>query len=120
MDNTEKPWSEPVAVEDIPETGQHIELEAPEAAREAIARRAALRTLPQLSAEFDLRPQGASVRVSGRVNARVGQTCVITLEPIENDVAEVIDLVFAPAAAAKKSKGEGGKTAQSSDEGPEP
>lgn len=120
IDNTENSWNEPVAVEDIPETGRHIELEAPEPAREAIARLAALRTLPRLSAEFDLTLQGASVRVSGRVNARVGQTCVITLEPIENDVAEVIDLVFAPAAVAKKSKGENSKTTRSNDDGPEP
>jgi uncharacterized metal-binding protein YceD (DUF177 family) len=31
------------------------------------------------------------------VQARVGQTCVVTLEPIENDIDEEVDLIFAPA-----------------------
>ena len=31
------------------------------------------------------------------MRARVGQTCVVTLDPIENDIDEPIDLIFAPA-----------------------
>jgi uncharacterized metal-binding protein YceD (DUF177 family) len=30
------------------------------------------------------------------VRARVGQSCVVTLDPIENDIDEAIDLIFAP------------------------
>ena len=33
---------------------------------------------------------------TGRVRARIGQTCVVTLDPIENDIDEPIDLIFAP------------------------
>ena len=36
------------------------------------------------------------MHVAGRVQARVGQTCVVTLDPIENDIDEAIDLIFAP------------------------
>ena len=36
------------------------------------------------------------MHVLGAVSARVGQTCVVTLDPIENEVEEVIDLMFAP------------------------
>jgi uncharacterized metal-binding protein YceD (DUF177 family) len=36
------------------------------------------------------------VQVTGRVRGRVGQTCVVTLEPVENDIDEAIDLIFAP------------------------
>ncbi len=32
----------------------------------------------------------------GGVRARVGQTCVVTLDPIENEIDEPIDLIFAP------------------------
>ncbi len=35
------------------------------------------------------------------MNAHLGQTCVVTLEPIESDLTELIDLVFAPAAQAQ-------------------
>jgi Large ribosomal RNA subunit accumulation protein YceD len=30
------------------------------------------------------------------VQARIGQTCVVSLDPIENDIDEPIDLIFAP------------------------
>lgn len=99
MEKAKNPWSVLVAVEDVPETGLHIELDAPEAARTELAAVGGLRELPRLSAVFDLARRGAGVRVTGRVNARVGQTCVVTLEPIESDIEEPVDLIFAPAPA---------------------
>ena len=39
---------------------------------------------------------GARYRVAGRVRARVGQTCVVTLDPMETEIDEPIDLIFAP------------------------
>jgi Large ribosomal RNA subunit accumulation protein YceD len=95
MEKIQNPWSVPVAVEDIPETGLHVEIEAPGEARAGLAAVAGLRDLPRLSAVFDLARRGASVRVTGQVNAQVGQTCVVTLEPVESDVEEMIDMVFA-------------------------
>jgi len=94
MDKT--PWSVPVAVEDIPEAGLHMEIEAPDVARAALAQLANLRELPRLSAVFDLTRQGAGAHVTGRVRALVGQTCVVSLEPIENAIDEDIDVVFGP------------------------
>jgi uncharacterized metal-binding protein YceD (DUF177 family) len=92
-------WSVPVAVEDIPDTGLHIAIDAPAATRAEVAEIAALRELSQLSAVFDLTRQGAGVHVAGQVGARVGQTCVVTLEPIESDIQEAVDLTFAPTPA---------------------
>ena len=73
MKKTGSPWSVPVAVEDIPETGLHMAIEAPAGARGELAERADLRELPQLSAEFDLTRQGAGVHVTGQVSARSGR-----------------------------------------------
>jgi len=86
-----------VALEDIPETGMHFEIDAPEPARSEIVHLASVEELPRLSAVFDLSRRGASVRVTGQVSARVGQTCVVTLEPIENDIEEQVDLMFSSA-----------------------
>src|ERR1700741_4768605 len=97
MEKDPKPWSVPVALEDIPETGMHFEIDAPEAARSEIVPVAGVRELPRLSAGFDLSRRGAGVCVAGRVSARVGQTCVVTLEPIENDLEEHVDLIFTSA-----------------------
>ena len=99
MEKDQNPWSFVVALEDIPEIGQHIELEAPEQARADLAKLAGLRDLPRLSAVFDLTLRGSGVHIAGQVTARVGQTCVVTLEPIENDLTEAIDLMYTSAAA---------------------
>jgi uncharacterized metal-binding protein YceD (DUF177 family) len=97
----ERPWSVPVARAEVPDTGRHFELVAAERTREAIAKLANLRVLPQLSARFDVAPHGREgLRVTGRIAAILGQTCVVTLEPIENALDEPVDIVFAPAAAA--------------------
>jgi len=101
MEKAKNPWSLPVVVEDIPETGLHIDAEAPAEVRPQLAKLAGLRSLPRISGTFDLMRQGAGVRIAGRVNARVGQICVVTLEPIESDLEEPVDLVFAPAAASE-------------------
>lgn len=98
MDKKSHPWSVPVAVEDIPETGLHLEIEAPDDIRAAIAELAGLREVQQLSAVFDLARRGAGVQVDGQITGQVGQTCVVTLEPIENDVVETVDLRFIPQA----------------------
>lgn len=88
-------WSVPVAVADIPEPGRHTDIAADDGARAAIAKVAGLAALPRLKAEFDLSRLGSDgLRLAGRVQATVVQNCVVTLEPIENEVDEAVDLVF--------------------------
>ena len=91
------PWSVPVTVVQIPDTGLHRDIEAGPAAREAMAEAAGLREILSASASLDVTPKsGGRVDVTGRVRGRIGQTCVVTLDPIENELDEPIDLVFAP------------------------
>ena len=56
-----------------------------------------LRAILSAHASLDVTPKGGGrFHVGGRVRARIGQTCVVTLDPIENDIDEDIDLIFAP------------------------
>src|SRR6478736_4387422 len=103
MEKKRSPWIVPVAVDAITEAGRHVEIDAPEPVRAELATLAGLRELVRLSAVFDLARRGAGVRVTGNVSARVGQTCVVTLEPVESDIDEPVDLRFAPQAAAPAS-----------------
>jgi uncharacterized metal-binding protein YceD (DUF177 family) len=97
MTDRADPWRVPVAVAQIPETGLHRDIEADKAIREAIAEVGGLREVLSASASLDVAPKsGGRFQVTGRVRARVGQTCVVTLDPIENDIDEEIDLIFAP------------------------
>jgi hypothetical protein len=97
MMSTANPWSVPVTVVQIPDTGLHRYIEADEAAREAMAEVAGLREILSARASLDVTPErGGRVHVAGHVRARIGQTCVVTLDPIENEIDEPIDLIFAP------------------------
>src|ERR1700722_17920336 len=96
--NTADPWRVPVVVAQIPDDGLHRAFEANEAARAAMAEMAGLRGVTSASAPFDLKRQsGGRVDVTGEVRARVGQTCVVTLDPSENGIDKLIVLTFAPA-----------------------
>jgi uncharacterized metal-binding protein YceD (DUF177 family) len=97
MTDKADPWRVPIIVAQIPDTGLHRDIEAGRAARETMAEVAGLREILSASASLDLTPKsGGRVHVAGRVRARVGQTCVVTLDPIENDIDEPIDLIFTP------------------------
>jgi Large ribosomal RNA subunit accumulation protein YceD len=106
-DRPEAPWHVVVAVEDVPETGEDRTLVADAETRLAIARMAGLRELPRLEANFELsRQDGGGLRVTGRISATVGQNCVVTLEPLVNEIEEDVDLLYMPAAAAAATDGE--------------
>jgi hypothetical protein len=89
-------WQVPVALEEVPETGQHFELAADAFVRAAVAKIAGLRELPRFEANFDVTRRGGSLHVVGSISATVGQNCVVTLEPLVNEIEETIDLVFEP------------------------
>ena len=94
---------------------------ADENTRAAVAEAIGLRALPRLQASFDVSRHGRDgLHVVGRVSATVGQTCVVTLEPIENEIDEAVDLVFAPAAAAEPPDDGGGHSKVAADDAPEP
>lgn len=91
------PWRAPVVLAQVPEGGLHRELEADAAQRQAMAEVAGLREVLAVHAAFDVSPKsGGRFHVTGHVRARIGQTCVVTLDPIETDIDEPIDLMFAP------------------------
>jgi hypothetical protein len=105
------PWRVPVSVDDIPEEGRHFALVPDPNTRASIARVAGLRDLPHLEADFDVTRQGGDrLRVVGRVSATVGQTCVVSLEPLANNVEENVDVLFMPKSAVEPNTVEADKS----------
>src|SRR5437764_12075644 len=91
------PWRVPIAVAQIPDTGLHRDLKADQAICAEIADVGGLREVLSANASLDVTPMsGGRYRVAGHVRARIGQTCVVTLDPMETDINEPIDLIFAP------------------------
>jgi uncharacterized protein len=103
MKDTENPWSDMLAVAHIPEGGLHRDLQANAAERDAMAALAGLREVSSAQASLDVTPiRDGRVHVLGRVRARIGQLCVVTLDPMDNDIDEAIDLIFAPASQIRE------------------
>ena len=95
--DTSNPWSVPIAVIQIPETGVARDIEANPQEREAMATLGGLLGVASARASLLVTPiKGGHVHVTGRVWGRVGQTCVVTLDAMESDFDEAIDLMFAP------------------------
>jgi uncharacterized metal-binding protein YceD (DUF177 family) len=91
------PWRVLVNVAQIPEGGLHRAFDASDAVRAAMAETVGLREIVSANAAFDVKLKtGGRVHVTGEVQARIGQTCVVTLDPIESEINETIDLMFAP------------------------
>ena len=110
------PWLVPVTVDDIPEEGgQRFDLVADAPTRAVVARIAGLRDLPRLEANFEVTRYGAGgLRVAGRVSATVGQTCVVTLEPLTDEIDEEVAVAFAP--QVDRQAGETGSAKEAMDE----
>jgi hypothetical protein len=92
-------FSRPIRVEDVPESGLDISIEADPAERAAIAERNGLAGIGELKAEFKVQKlDRANVKVIGRLTAVISQTCVVSLDPFPSEIAAEIDANFAPAA----------------------
>lgn len=89
-------WHIPIIVEEVADTGQHFDLVAGAPVRAAVAKLVGLRDLPRFEATFDINRRGSGLHVVGSISATVGQNCVVTLEPLANEVNETIDLAFEP------------------------
>jgi uncharacterized metal-binding protein YceD (DUF177 family) len=76
--------------------GDRIELVASEGERRAVAKRLGLSSLDRLEANATLSRNGDIVRACGRVQASLGQSCVVTGEPVAAHVDDPFDLMFLP------------------------
>jgi uncharacterized metal-binding protein YceD (DUF177 family) len=95
MDKPAPILSLPLRVDEVPETGRRVTVSADALVRAALARAAGLVDLPRFEAIFDLTRHGrGGLHVAGTISATVRQTCVVTLDEIDNDLDEAIDLTF--------------------------
>ena len=82
----------------VGQEGRREVLEADEAERAALARRFGIPAVERFRAELFLRPEAdGAVRVEGLLDAAVVQSCVVTLEPVPQQVEEAVALRLLPA-----------------------
>lgn len=92
-----------LAVADLPPDGRSLTIEASETERAELARELDIPAVHRLVAEIEIKPWSRhGWRMTGRVRAAVTQTCVVTLEPLEAEVDEAVDVKFVPEAEAER------------------
>jgi hypothetical protein len=124
-ERSNRPWSVAVRLDEVPELGRHVDLEADAEVRAALAAPAGVDAIERLTASFDLTRQGRDgLHVSGSVQATVRQACVVTLEPVVNTIEEAVEVDYAPPDESKKAAEvadpEDDEAARSSADEPEP
>lgn len=89
-------FSRPVLVDTIPTRGMDMEVEASAAECAALAQRFAINKVGELRAKAHLRALagGSLFKVDGHIHAVVEQTCVVTLEPVEQVIDESFMITF--------------------------
>ncbi len=91
------PVSYPVHVARLPKTGLHVKIDANEEERTALAGVHGLVSVDSFKADLDVTTwKKGGVRVVGTVSARIVQSCVTTLDPVEESVQEDISATFVP------------------------
>src|SRR5262249_61947323 len=98
MARTEHPWTVPIRVEDVPDTGRRVGLVADESVRTALAEAAGVNALTRLDATFDLTRHGrGGLHVVGGGTATARPAGVSSLGTISNEGNGQGGLTFAPA-----------------------
>ena len=90
-------FSRPLQVDELDEGAKghrHVEADADE--RAALAKRFDLLSLDRLEADVDYERRGQAIELTGRFQATVTQTCVVTLEPISSPLEDSFVARFDP------------------------
>ena len=88
----------PALVERIGPNGLAVTVEATRAECDALAERLAIPAVASLLCHWTLRrvPPAGTVEAEGRLQACVTQTCVVSTEDVEADIAEAFSVRFVP------------------------
>ncbi len=90
------PWSQRVPLERIGPVAQPVRLDAPQAARVALAERFDLGSIESLTAEVEIGQDRAGVRLKGSLRAAFHYACRVSREPFPATLALPVDVLFLP------------------------
>ncbi len=93
----ERPWPSPLKLAELARGPVTRRIAAGPETRDAIARQLAVDGIDKLEADLEAAPWLDGVRLRGRFDAIVRQTCGVTLEPLESELEAEFDLKLLPA-----------------------
>ena len=89
-------FSQKLALVKLSTHAQPVHIEAGESARAALAHRFGLQSIGRLVADLEVARAGKGALVTGRFQADVVQSCIVSGEPLPASVADDIHLRFEP------------------------
>ncbi|MBB3459875.1 YceD family protein [Rhizobium sp. BK377] len=96
-DLSEIPFSYPVKVGHISANPVEVRVAADKEELKALAESWNVVSVGNLHADLQInRWKRDGIRVKGRVQAKIVQACVVTLEPVESDIDETFEQIFVP------------------------
>jgi uncharacterized metal-binding protein YceD (DUF177 family) len=84
-------------VDRVPAAGREITVAADAEERAGLAERLEVSAVEMLKADLTASRFRGGLRVEGRLEARIVQPCVVTFEPVTQEIDERIDRIFLPA-----------------------
>lgn len=110
-----------VDVDRMGSNGTALEIAASDSERAALLKRFGFLGLPAFSARvtIDRRP-GGQVVVEGRLRGRIVQACILTLDPVSQDLDETFRLVFKEGLAEDRDPESGEALVSAQTDAPEP
>jgi len=111
----------PIDLDRMGAGGTALEIVASESERQALARRFGFLGLPAFSARVtvDRRP-GGQIVVEGRLKGRIVQSCILTLDPVAQDLDDSFRVVFKPGLAEERDRESGEAILSAQADAPEP
>src|ERR1044071_5540231 len=102
-------------------SGAALEIAPSDSERAALAKRFGFLGLPVFSARVTVdRLVGGQIVVEGRLRGRIVQACVLTLDPVNQDLDETFRIVFKPDMADDRDPESGEAVLASQADAPEP
>lgn len=110
-----------VDLEKLGNNGVALEISTTEAERAALAKRFGFLSLPAFSARVTVdRKIGGQVVVEGRLKGQIVQACILSLEPVTQELDDAFRLVFAENVAEDKDPESGEALLNAQGDAPEP
>ncbi|MDB5489126.1 MAG: hypothetical protein JWQ58_2841 [Reyranella sp.] len=110
-----------VDLEKLGNNGVALEISTTETERAALAKRFGFLSLPAFSARVTVdRKIGGQVVVEGRLKGRIVQACILSLDPVTQELDDAFRLVFAENVAEDKDPESGEALLNAQGDAPEP
>lgn len=83
-----------IRIDNLPANGRNLKVKTDNAEREALARHLKVQSVDKMIAQLSIVPIKRGVQLTGSLSAVIVQSCVVTFEPVVQEINEELSRVF--------------------------